>query len=60
MKTLREKVNAGQQLRIAAIQFEQTREDTFAVTDILTDAKFDTEQLLHPMATAVFASYEKD
>jgi len=60
MKTLREKVNAGQQLRIAAIQFEQTREDTFAVTDILTDAKFDTEQLLHPMACAVFASYEKD
>ncbi|MBQ3054991.1 MAG: beta-galactosidase trimerization domain-containing protein [Oscillospiraceae bacterium] len=60
MKTLREKIKAGQQLRIAAIQFEQTREDTFSVTDTLTEAKFDTEQLLHPMATAVFASYEKD
>ncbi len=60
MKTLREKIKAGQQLRIAAIQFEQTREDTFSVTDILTDAKFDTEQLLHPMAEAVFASYQKE
>lgn len=60
MKTLREKVAAGQQLRIAAIQFEQERKDVFSVTDILTEAKFDTEQLLHPMAEAVFASYDKE